>query len=220
MIRRDDVVTTARLAAGLPRFLRHPVTVSEARAVVGRRLEQRLQDFLAQLRAIYGRPATPFARLLRHAGCEYADVELLVRRDGVEAVLRTLLRHGVYLTVEELKARRPVTRGSLAFTVAPEELRNPGVRVVLASRTSGAGTVVPMDLAHLRDRAIDTLLAMDARGGAAWAKGQWLVPGGGAIAQLLEFSAFGTRVARWFTHVDPSRLAPRYRWSARVVREE
>ena len=110
MIRRDDVVTTARLAAGLPRFLRHPVTVSEARAVVGRRLERRLQDFLAQLRAIYGRPATPFARLLRHAGCEYADVEPLARRDGVEAALRTLLRHGVYLTVEELKARRPVTR--------------------------------------------------------------------------------------------------------------
>ena len=45
-----------------------------------------------------------------------------------------------------------------------------------------------------------------------------LVPGGGALAQLLEFSRFGTPVRRWFTQVDPAHLAPRYRWSARVVR--
>ena len=75
-----------------------------------------------------------------------------------------------------------------------------------------------MDLVHLKDRAVNTLLAMDARGGSAWTKAQWLVPGGGALAQLLEFSRFGTPVRRWFTQVDPARLAPRYRWSARVVR--
>ena len=135
--------------------------------------------------------------------------------------LRTLLRQGVYLTVEEFKRRRAVVRGSLTFAVEPEALRNPGVRVVLSSRSSGGGgtgTSVPMDLAHLKDRAINTLLAMDARGGAAWAKAQWLVPGGGALAQLLEFSRFGPPVRRWFTQVDPARLPPRYRWSARVVR--
>jgi hypothetical protein len=105
--------------------------------------------------------------------------------------------------------------------VDPEGFRNHGVRVMLTSRTSGsrgAGTAVPMDLAHLRDRAVDTLLAVDARAGARWTKAQWLVPGGGAVAQLLEFSAFGTPVQRWFTQVDAAELAPRYRWSARIVR--
>jgi hypothetical protein len=222
MIRLDDVVTTARLAAGLPGFLRHPITVADARIVLGRRLQDRALDFLALVRrGIYEHAPSPYRPLLRRAGCEYGDLESLVRQDGVEGALRALLRRGVYLTVEELRGRRPVVRGSLAFAVEPGALCNPGARVVLSSRSSsgrGTGTSVPMDLVHLKDRAVNTLLAMDARGGAAWTKAQWLVPGGGALAQLLEFSRFGRPVRRWFTQVDPARLAPRYRWSARVVR--
>lgn len=222
MIRLDDAVTTVRLAAGLPGFLRRPITVAGARIVLDRRLEGRTLDFLALVRrGIYEHASSPYRPLLRRAGCEYGDLERLVRQDGVENALRTLLRQGVYLTVEEFKRRRAVVRGSLTFAVEPEALRNPGVRVVLSSRSSGGGgtgTSVPMDLAHLEDRAINTLLAMDARGGAAWTKAQWLVPGGGALAQLLEFSRFGPPVRRWFTQVDPARLPPRYRWSARVVR--
>ena len=216
-----DLATAARLVAGLPGFLRAPLTVEAAQAIVRQRLARRAEDFLALLRGLYAQPGGPYQRLLQHAACEYGDLVALVARDGVEGALRVLLRRGVYLTLEEVTARRPVVRGALAFTVAPEALRNPAVRVVVTSRSSGsrgAGTTVPMDLAHLRDRAADTLLAMAARGGAGWAKAQWLVPGGGAVAQLLEFSRFGPPVERWFTQVAPAGLAPRYRWSARLPR--
>jgi hypothetical protein len=221
MLGRDDLVTAARLAAGLPGFLRAPLTIDAARAIVQRRLDRRADDLLALLRRLAAQPGNPYQRLLRHAGCETGDLVALVRREGVDGALRALLRQGVYLSLEEVKARRPVVRGALTFTVAPAALHNPAVRVVVTSRSSGsrgAGTAVPMDLAHLRDRAANTLLAMDARGGAGWTKGQWLVPGGGAVAQLLEFSAFGAPVRRWFTQVAPEGLASRYRWSARLVR--
>ena len=60
MIRLDDAVTTARLAAGLPGFLRHPITVADARIVLDRRLERRALDFLALVRrGIYEQSRVP-----------------------------------------------------------------------------------------------------------------------------------------------------------------
>ena len=218
----NDLATGVRLLRRLPGFLRDPLTVEEARTALKHRLEHLEGDFLELMkRRVYGHEPSPFRSLLRLVGCEYGDLERLIRLNGMEGALHGLLRQGVYLTVEEVKGRQPVVRGSARFTVRPETLRNPGIRAVLSSRTSGsrgAGTLVPMDLIHLRDRAVNSLLVMDARGGRDWSKAQWGVPGGGALAQLLEFSCFGLPVSRWFTQVDPGELASRYRWSTRVVR--
>jgi hypothetical protein len=46
------------------------------------------------------------------------------------------------------------------------------------------------------------------------------VPGGAIVARLLEYASFGPAPERWFSQIDVagSRLPPRYRWSARVLR--
>jgi hypothetical protein len=79
---------------------------------------------------------------------------------------------------------------------------------------------VPIDLAFVRNCAVDTLLVLDARGAGASVKAHWQVPGGGAIARLVEYSSFGSPAARWFSQIDPADpgLHPRYRWSARIMR--
>ncbi len=218
-----EVLGGARFLASLPRFLRRPITLDEARTALRHRLEHRADDFLRLAReAIYPQPASPYRQLLTLAGCEYGDLERLVRREGVEAALATLLRHGVYLTVDEFKGRRPIVRGSTTIVAQPTDLRDPASTSHLAVHTGGSRGIRPpisIDLAHVRDRAVDTCLAFHAIGGARWAHAVWGVPGGASMVNVLEFAAFGAGTRRWFSQIDPSSpdLHPRYRWSARVM---
>jgi hypothetical protein len=208
----------------LPGFLRHPVTLDVARATLSRRLAQRGADFLALARArIYDHRSSPYRALLSAAGCEYGDLDRLVSRDGVEAALSTLVRHGVYLTVDEFKGRRPVVRGATTVTVEPARLENPRNRALVPARSSGsAGPARPadVDLAFIRELAVNHCLAIHARGGAAWEHAIWSVPGGAALKRILWLAGFGAPPARWFSPVDPAGpdLHPRYRWSARGMR--
>jgi hypothetical protein len=220
----DEAALGWRLVRALQPLLREPLDVPRARAIVRERLERRAADFLWIARqAIYDGPVAPYRELLAAAGCRYPDLERLVMREGVEGALRTLLRHGVYLTVDEFKGRQAVRRGSLTIPVSPEALRNPWSRFHLPSRTTGsrgAGTPVLVDLEFIRDRAVNTAVTMAARGGLGWDHAFWGVPGGSAIVRVVEFGAFGARPTRWFSQV-PVRapgLHPRYRWSARAIR--
>lgn len=218
-----EAVVGARFALRLPPFLRRPVGRAEARTVLQSRLERREAALLGLARILYGAPEGPYAILLRRAGCEYGDLERLVARDGAEGALARLFRAGVYLTIDEFKGRRPVVRGSTTVRVEPGLLRNPRSALHVAARTSGSrsgGTPVLVDLAFLRECAVDTLLALDARGAAEYAKAIWLVPGGAALARLLEFAGFRPVPARWFSQIDPAAagLHPRYRWSSRLTR--
>jgi hypothetical protein len=214
----------ARFSWSVPRFLRHPVTLMEARAAVGRRRERREVDFLdIARRGIYENPASPYRRLLALAGCEYGDLERLVRRDGVEGAMLALLRRGVYVTVEEFKGRRPIARPGLTYEVGPEAFQNPRTIGHVPAQSGGSrspGTAILMNLDFIRDCAMDTLLLFHARGGLGWHMAQWQVPGSGVIARLLEYASFGPVPERWFSHIDPAApgIHPRYRWSARLLR--
>lgn len=219
----EEAAIGARFAARLPPFLRHPVGQAEARSVLRSRLEQREAALLGLARTLYAAPEGPYAILLRRAGCEYGDLERLVAQDGAEGALARLFRDGVYLTIDEFKGRRPVVRGSTTIGIEPGLLRNPRSALHVAARTSGSrsgGTPVLVDLAFLRECAVDTLLALDARGAAGHAKAIWLVPGGAALARLLEFAGFRPVPARWFSQIHPAAagLHPRYRWSSRLTR--
>jgi hypothetical protein len=220
----EDLRAGARLLRDLPGYLRHPLSVEEARAELRRRLARREADFLALLRRIFrSGPADPYRQLLALAACEEADLAALTRKEGVEQTLRTLYRHGVYLTADEFKGRRPVMRGGRTVAMEPAQLRNRGTRTHFPVQTSGsrsAGTIVPLDLAFIRDCSVDLCLAMHARGDVAWRKGHWQVPGGVVIARMLEYARFGRAPERWFSQIDiaGSPLPPRYRWSARVLR--
>src|SRR5205823_8478058 len=140
--------------------------------------------------------------LLRLAGCEFGDLDLLVRREGVEGSLRELHRQGVYLTIDELKGRQAAVRGSATLWVDPARLRNPGSNVHLRQRTSGSRgrrSPVPLDLAVLRERAVNRGLMIAARGGGDWLHAIWFVPGDDALAFQVHYSCFGAPPRRWFS---------------------
>jgi hypothetical protein len=216
----DDAVMGARLVGGLRTYLQTPLTLPGARTILRHRFENREADFLALAKdAVFAHRRSPYRALLRLAGCEYGDLERLVYREGVEGACRTLLREGVYLTVDEFKGRRPVVRGSTTLEAGPLLLQNP-----LATRhfwgltggSRGASTRFPLDLACLRDRAVNLYLSLDAQGGAAWRKAVWGTP---SVTVLLWYSICGGPAAAWFSQVDPELrgLHPRYRWSIRAI---
>jgi hypothetical protein len=212
-----------RLLAALPRFLRRPVDPGTAAARLRQRLERREASLLelAQ-RTIFANPRSPYRPLLRHAGCEAGDLTRLVNREGVEGALSTLHRQGVYLTVEEFKGRRPVVRGAATWQIDPVGFVNPSLPGHLPGNSSGsrgAPMPVPMNLATVRDDAVDRLLIFQDLGGLDWRQAHWGIPGGFALAYLLECAAFGARSTAWFSQVDPATpgLHPRYRWSARAM---
>ena len=109
----EDIAVGAHFLCSLTSFLRQPISPQEAQVTLRRRLERRETDSLSLARqAIYQNAASPYRQLLSLASCEYGDLERLVSQEGVEGALRILFRHGVYLTVDEFKGRRPAVRGS------------------------------------------------------------------------------------------------------------
>jgi hypothetical protein len=214
----------ARFLATLPGFLKKPLTLDAARAIVRGRLARRAEAFLQLAeRAIYANPASPYRALLRAAGCEHGDLASLVGREGLEGALRTLVGKGVYLTVEEYKGRRPVERGGLSVMAGAAALWNPGATLRIPGSTSGsrgAGTPLLFDFAFVRDCAAAYRLYLDARGGDSWDKAVWNPPGGGALYRILKLAALGSPPVKWFSQTDPADpgLHARYRWSARALR--
>ena len=224
MIPLDEIVAGVRFMSRVPSFLRHRLTVEEAQRILRDAQEHREVNFLSLLRrGVYDNLESPYRKLLDRAGCEYGDIERLVAKEGLEATLHVLYRHGVYLTLEEFKGRKPVVRGNMIFDVNPSRLRNPAVAIHMVGQTSGsrgAGTPVPINLATIRASAVDILLALDAMGGVGWHHALWSVPGVTALRRLLRYSVIGATPVRWFSHVDAAAagLHARYRWSNRALR--
>jgi len=220
----DDIVQATRFLRQLPGFLRRPLTLEEARSILRRRLEHREADYLDLVRTgVYAVEDHPYRQLLRLAGCEYGDLERLVRQEGLEGAMARLFRSGVYLTVDELKGRRPAVRGNGVVHVDPRRLRPPWLATHFEGATSGSRgtrTPVPIDLAFVRERAVNATLAWSPWGIHGWRHALWEIPGGAALTHVLRLAAMGIVPERWFSQVDPaaSRLHPRYRWSARVLR--
>jgi hypothetical protein len=224
MARLEDFALGARFVRGVATLWGRPLGLEQARAELRSRLERREGDFLGLMqRAVFAQPASPYRRLLELAGCEYGDLERLVQREGLEGALRALQRRGVYLTAEELKGRRPAIRGSASVQASVAQLRNPGLSGWLPANSSGSGggsTWTSIDLASVRAEAVNCQLVLAARGGLRWQHAHWGVPGGAAIARLLQFSLLGGQAVQWFTQVDSAAagLHPRYRWSVRGLR--
>jgi hypothetical protein len=224
MLRAADARVGVRLLRRLPGFLRAPITAEGARATLRDRLQRREADFLALARRlIYGHAGSPYRALLRMAGCEAGDLARLVASEGLEGALGVLAAQGVYLTVEEFKGRRPIVRGSMRIAPDPGAFTNPLCTRDVPGRSSGSrgpSTPVLVALDYIRDCAVNTCLALDARGGGDWLKAYWGVPGASATIVVLRLSAFGRPVVRWFSQIDPRTpgLDARYGWSVRGLR--
>ncbi len=132
-------------------------------------------------------------------------------------------QRGVYFTVDEFKGRRPVVRGSTTLTVEPSRLRNPLSVPHLPAQSGGSRgrpMPVPLNFAHLRNRAVNFCLVLYARKGMQWDHAIWGVPGSTPIGNVLVFAGCGVVPVRWFSQVDSRTpgLHPRYRWSTRAMR--
>ena len=218
----SDLSLGLRYAWGLPRFLRNPTSLAEARSALPHRFEQRSAVFLEFMhRAVYLQPFSPYRALLAESGCEWGDLAHLVQRDGVEGAMGELFRRGVFVTVDEFKGRRPLRRGRLAMELRPERFRNSLAVAHVWGRTSGSsgpGTPTAIDFAWLRERAINSILLLDAREGGGMAHATWGTPGGGL--GNLRTAAMGLAQERWFWNLDPiaDRLHPRHRWAYLALR--
>ena len=222
-VSREDVRAGVRLLSDLPRFLRRPFTIAEAREALRARLLARESRFLELAAEIFERPFGPYRELLLHAGCGLGDLRELVRREGIEGALGGLAARGVFLRCEEFKGRCPIRRGSLELHVEPRDLVRPGAVVHGISESSGSRgprTAVPLDLAFIADHAIDTWLGLAAHDGLAWAHAHWGIPGGTSLTNPLEFAKGGSTPRRWFTPIpiDHAGVAPGHRMAARVLR--
>ncbi|MBI4526400.1 MAG: hypothetical protein HY695_21585 [Deltaproteobacteria bacterium] len=219
-----ELIVGARFLSRIPSFLGNRWNLDEARSTLRQRLERRESDFLALMgKTVYANAASPYRRLLSVCGCEYRDLQRMVRQDGVEGTLQALYTEGVYLTMDEFKGRRSVVRGSATFELNPDEFHNPMATAHLMRHRSGSrgfSPPVPVDLASIRDRAVNLGLTLHARGGPDWHHAYWEVPGGSAMVHVLESLSCGAKPERWFSQVDANdrSLHPRYRWGARLMR--
>jgi hypothetical protein len=217
-----DAATAGRLLVRLPFFVRRQITIDEARMTVGQRLVTRETNFLALLRrAVYDNSGSPYMELLSVAGCEYGDVENLVREHGLEGALQELYGAGVYLTVAEFKGRESAKRGSATITVDPARLVNPTLGFHVMSQSSGSRgtrTRVPIHLDHIHDRAFDLYLVHAARQGLGWANAYWGAPGGAAVVNILLACRVGSVPAAWFSHLSLADVQSSYRLGIRVLR--
>jgi hypothetical protein len=95
----SDLRMYTRFAWGLRGFLKHILTLDEAKAIVKKRMEGRETNFLRLIRrGIFGCPKSPYLPLLKLAGCELDDIENRVRTRRLEDTLRPLRGADVYNT--------------------------------------------------------------------------------------------------------------------------
>ena len=74
-----------RLASGLRKFLREPITLEQCHQIIKHGLEDREQNLLGVVKkTIYDNKNSPYLELLKLAGCEYGDFERMMRSDGIE----------------------------------------------------------------------------------------------------------------------------------------
>jgi hypothetical protein len=193
-----------RLARDLPGFLRTPMTLEQAEAIVKRRLETRPERFLALAQqAIYRQARSPYLRLLRSVGCEFDDLRTLVAREGLEGALGRLADLGVYVSFDEYKGRREIVRGSERFAPAEEDFNNRLVAPHFERRSSGSrsrGTSVNTSLEFVAELAVDHAVALHAHRIAEADHAIWLTA---PLQQLLRHAKVGPPMVAWFYPLKP-----------------
>lgn len=172
-------------------------------------LETRESRFLEILEhRVYGRPASPYRRLLMHAGCTFADVRDLTGRHGLEGTLSRLAKAGVYLRAAELKGKEEVIRGQLRFRVNPDELRN--VSRGFQSQSSGSNNPPQRGTSSFQWMAYQTTTA----GAFILAHGlqshrysafEPMLPGQAGMMFMLMLARLGIPCERWFARAVPFR---------------
>lgn len=203
-----------RLAWGLRKFLKEPLTLEQSRQFIRQGLQDREKNLLTMVKgAIYGNKTSPYSRLLAVAGCEYPDFEKMVLSDGIEPSLHKLREQGVYLSYEEFKGKKEVVRGGKTFNFEEMDFDNPSLISHLEARGSASrstGTRVVMDLDRCRTEAAHNAVAAAAHG--AWGKPVllWMpiLPSALGLIWLLGLAKVGNPPLKWFSPVEADKIKP------------
>jgi hypothetical protein len=201
---RAGVKETFKLARALPAFMRERVTVQRAEEEIKRALERRNENFLNVARTqIYERPNSPYLKLLRVAGCDFADLQNHVLRHGLEASLDRLAQEGVYLTADEFKGKKEVVRGGRSFKVFPGDLDRQDAPSGFVTQSSGTRNrpvrfLRPLDWQALRAFGMCIFFSADNLFSYSHAVYDAILPGSGGIGDLLYYAKSGICVDRWF----------------------
>lgn len=201
----DDLKIFGRYAWGLGDFFRTPLRPDDCSRMIGDQLRNREKSFLRILElGVYGNPASPYLKLLRHAGIEYGDFVELVSGDGIEEALLKVYEAGVYLTLNEFKGRQPVRRSGLEFPTRPRDFDNPFLAKYYEARSSGSrsrGTRIIIDLDLLTHEAAYFHLFLESFGLSARPLGSWreLPPVAAGMKLALRYARLGKPLERWFS---------------------
>ncbi len=208
-----EIAQLARMACGLPRFLRRPMTLPLAKEAIGWRMAEREARFLsAAKRLIYDNPSSPYRRLLLWAGCDYGDLERAVFAAGLENTLAKLRGEGVYVTLAEFKSQVPICRRGLTVGVRAADFDNPLLMgKALTGATSGSysrPSRVAYDWNLMTEHAANELVLYDIHGVSDAPIALWLPvpPSLAGIHNLLLNAKRGREPERWFSHLDPARV--------------
>jgi len=97
---RSDLAGLSMLVRAVPHFIKDRVTLERAEEEIKNGLEIREERFLQLVRTrVFRNPDSPYLRLFRFAGCDFADLRNSVRSCGLEQTLEKLAREGVYLLI-------------------------------------------------------------------------------------------------------------------------
>jgi hypothetical protein len=207
----SDVRGLVTLIKGVPEFFKERVTVQGAQEQIKRDLDRREERFLKTVRnGIYDRPDSPYLKLLRFAGCEFADLQAQVRRCGVEETLRQLAREGVYLTSDEFKGKKEIIRGRHCFRVVPHYFDSPRASGGYLTQSSGTTnqpirSFVSLDLLAIRTPATCLAFAAHDLFSRAHAMYDSVLPGSAGINNLMIYARMGVAADRWFARTIPIR---------------
>lgn len=202
----QQIALFGRFAHALPAWLRQAklegdrvhATIRSDLARRGDRLLRIVEDGILPFRA------SPYARLLRHAGIGAGALSREIEQEGVEGALETLYREGVYVTLNEFKGRVPLVRGSLAFDASAHDFDNPLGTVHYAVESGGSrspGTRIAIDLAHNARCALYDYLLFETHEllGRRYVVYQPTLPYSAGVNALLRYSRFGLHPPRWFS---------------------
>jgi hypothetical protein len=199
--------TFLRLAA----YLGTPLSVQESEALIRQRMERREALFLSMLRERCFVPSSPYRQLLDAAGCEYGDLELMVRQRGIESSLDALRRSGVYLSFEEFKRGGDVRRGRRVFRVCPDQFDARGRPAGMALRSGGtrsSGTWIALPIEHLaatHTPQVALTLAMLVQPDTPILTWQLGYPSGAGVAWWFSLAKLRRPAERWFSLSEPPR---------------
>jgi hypothetical protein len=209
----DELRMFGRYASGLSAFFRDTVSFDESRKRLISSLERREQSLLDTLRrGVWQNSASPYLPLFRRAGIEYADLEALVHREGVDRSLSELLNAGVYVTLDEFKGKKPIIRPGLEIPVTHEDFDNPLLVAHFEGKTGGSGGTrrrLLIDLGLIDQDASAHAVFLDSFGLRGRPSGVWrtVPPNNSGIKKPLMSARLGLQIDRWFSQL-PTSWAP------------